>query len=228
MVACLELHRLMGPSACRLHEAKLRAVVMFVPLHEDEQVGWDFDPQTVAAMADLFGNVLGNVARPALSSVEAHNANRIAVLAIQHLGNSCLEVGRFIGLAPRAATAAEVVQNQIDGVGAGNDGWGPATHTQLRNCNGLKIGRQDGICESCGRELLRAPVAFQGTNLEERMAAKKKTARGRKQDRARVAGGQRYEVGYEAKKTKRSRAAVKKAVKKVGNSRKKVERRLSR
>ena len=60
------------------------------------------------------------------------------------------------------------------------------------------------------------------------MPAKKKSGRGRKQDRARVAGGQAYEVGYEAKKSKRSRAAVKKAVKKVGNSRKKVERRLGR
>lgn len=59
-------------------------------------------------------------------------------------------------------------------------------------------------------------------------AAKKKTARGRKQDRARVAGGQDYEVRYEARKTGRSAAAVKKAVKKVGNSRKNVEKRLSR
>jgi len=48
--------------------------------------------------------------------------------------------------------------------------------------------------------------------------AKKQTARGRKQDRARVAGGQDYEVGYEAKKTRRSAASVKRAVKKVGNS----------
>jgi len=31
--------------------------------------------------------------------------------------------------------------------------------------------------------------------------AKKQTARGRKQDRARVAGSQDYEVRYEAKKT---------------------------
>jgi hypothetical protein len=61
-------------------------------------------------------------------------------------------------------------------------------------------------------------------------AAKKtgKTARGRKQDRARVAGGQKYEVSYEAKKTGRSAPAVKKAVKKVGNVRKKVEKRLGR
>jgi hypothetical protein len=61
------------------------------------------------------------------------------------------------------------------------------------------------------------------------MAVKKKqSARGRKQDRARVAGGQDYEVSYEAAKARTSRAAVKKAVKKVGDSRKKVERRLGR
>jgi hypothetical protein len=59
-------------------------------------------------------------------------------------------------------------------------------------------------------------------------AAKKKTARGRKQDRARVAGGQKHEVRYEAKKSGRSASAVKKAVKKVGNSRKRVEKRLGR
>lgn len=59
-------------------------------------------------------------------------------------------------------------------------------------------------------------------------AAKKKTARGRKQDRARVAGGQNYEVRYESKKTGRSASAVKKAVKKVGNARKRVEKRLGR
>jgi Protein of unknown function (DUF3606) len=58
--------------------------------------------------------------------------------------------------------------------------------------------------------------------------AKKHTARGRKQDRARVAGGQDYEVGYEAKKTGRSRPAVKKAVKKVRGSRRRVEKRLAR
>lgn len=56
--------------------------------------------------------------------------------------------------------------------------------------------------------------------------AMKQTARGRKQDRARVAGGQDYEVSYEAKKTGKSAASVKKAVKKVGNSRKRVEQRL--
>jgi hypothetical protein len=50
--------------------------------------------------------------------------------------------------------------------------------------------------------------------------ARKQTARGRKQDRARVAGGQDYETRYEAKKTRKSAGAVKKAVKKVGSSRK--------
>jgi hypothetical protein len=56
--------------------------------------------------------------------------------------------------------------------------------------------------------------------------AKKQTSRGRKQDRTRVAGGQDYEVRYEAKKSGKSKAAVKKAVKKVGNTRKRVERTL--
>ena len=46
------------------------------------------------------------------------------------------------------------------------------------------------------------------------MPAKKKTAPGRKQDRARVAGGEDYEVRYTAKKTRKSASAVKKAVKK--------------
>lgn len=59
-------------------------------------------------------------------------------------------------------------------------------------------------------------------------AKKAKTARGRNQDRARVAGGQKYEVSYEAKKTGHSAPAVKRAVKKVGNVRKKVEKRLVR
>jgi uncharacterized protein DUF3606 len=58
--------------------------------------------------------------------------------------------------------------------------------------------------------------------------AKKRTARGRKQDRARVAGGQDYEVSYEAKKTRRPAGAVKKAVKKVGSSRRRVEKRLTK
>ena len=62
------------------------------------------------------------------------------------------------------------------------------------------------------------------------MAAAKttKTARGRKQDRANVAGKQDYEVRYESKKTGKSASAVKKAVKKVGNARKQVEKRLGR
>ena len=56
----------------------------------------------------------------------------------------------------------------------------------------------------------------------------KKTLRGRKQDWARVAGKQDYEVRYEAKKTGKSKARVKRAVKKAGPSRKRVERALGR
>ena len=58
--------------------------------------------------------------------------------------------------------------------------------------------------------------------------ASNETLRGRAQDRAKVAGGQRHEVAYEAKKTGASAAEVKQAVKTVGNSRKKVNGALSR
>ncbi|SDC97231.1 hypothetical protein SAMN05216337_1006163 [Bradyrhizobium brasilense] len=39
--------------------------------------------------------------------------------------------------------------------------------------------------------------------------AKKQTARGRKQDRARVAGRQDYEMSYESRRTRKSAASVK-------------------
>jgi hypothetical protein len=60
------------------------------------------------------------------------------------------------------------------------------------------------------------------------MPMKKQSSRGRKQDWARVAGGQDYEVRYGAKKAGKSKAAVKQAVKRVGNSRKRFEKSLSR
>jgi len=54
------------------------------------------------------------------------------------------------------------------------------------------------------------------------------TNRGRAQDRAKVAGGQDYEVNYEARKTGASKDRVREAVKDVGNSRKKVEQKLGK
>jgi hypothetical protein len=54
------------------------------------------------------------------------------------------------------------------------------------------------------------------------------TSRGRSQDRARVAAGQDHEVRYEAEKEGVSKGEVKQAVKKVGNSRKKVEHELDK
>jgi hypothetical protein len=58
--------------------------------------------------------------------------------------------------------------------------------------------------------------------------ARTETTRGRNQDRARVAGGQDHEVKYEAGKTGASKAEVKSTVKSVGNSRKKVEEKLTK
>jgi hypothetical protein len=75
--------------------------------------------------------------------------------------------------------------------------------------------------------LLRCFGAVQTGGIDDGSSKKtKKTARGRKQDRVKVAGGHKYEVSYESKKTGKSAGAVK-AVKKMGNTRKKVEKRLS-
>jgi len=55
------------------------------------------------------------------------------------------------------------------------------------------------------------------------MKSNSNSSRGRAQDRAKVAGGQDYEVNYEASKLGTSAYSVKKAVKTTGNSRKKIE-----
>ena len=56
---------------------------------------------------------------------------------------------------------------------------------------------------------------------------KEQTKRGRAQDRRLVEGKQDHEVRYEARKMDVSKDEVRKAVKSEGNSRKKVERKLS-
>jgi len=58
--------------------------------------------------------------------------------------------------------------------------------------------------------------------------SKTSTNRGRAQDRAKVAAGQKHEVRYAAEKAGVGTGEVKKAVKSVGNSRKKVERALAK
>ena len=55
-----------------------------------------------------------------------------------------------------------------------------------------------------------------------------KSPRGISQDRAKVAGAQKHEVAYEAGKTTAKPAEVRKAVKKVGNARAKVEAELDK
>jgi Protein of unknown function (DUF3606) len=60
--------------------------------------------------------------------------------------------------------------------------------------------------------------------IKRQVYAKEKTFRGTAQDRTKVAGGQDYEVQYESKKSGSSTQQVKKAIKSVGNLRKKVEK----
>lgn len=56
----------------------------------------------------------------------------------------------------------------------------------------------------------------------------KQSTRGRNQDRAKVAGGQDYEVQYEKDKLNVSADKLKDAVKSEGNSRKKIEKKLKK
>jgi hypothetical protein len=65
-----------------------------------------------------------------------------------------------------------------------------------------------------------------GSKKANKSAKEKSSSRGRTQDRSKVAAGQDYEVNYEKKKTGSSAGTVKAAVKAVGNSRKKVEKKL--
>ena len=66
--------------------------------------------------------------------------------------------------------------------------------------------------------------ALSSTALE--MSMSEQSTRGRAQDRASVAGGQKHETSYEAKKAGTSPKDVRSAVKAVGNSRRKVELQL--
>jgi hypothetical protein len=61
-----------------------------------------------------------------------------------------------------------------------------------------------------------------------RTSMAEQTKRGRAQDRANVAGGQKHETAYEAKKTGTSSGEVRPAVKTAGNSRRKVEAELKK
>lgn len=56
----------------------------------------------------------------------------------------------------------------------------------------------------------------------------KKTTRGRSQDRSKVVGGQDYEVEYEKNKLNISGEALKKEIKKEGNSRNKIEEKINK
>jgi hypothetical protein len=71
-------------------------------------------------------------------------------------------------------------------------------------------------------DLLSAPSRRRSSEMTEQ------SKRGRAQDRARVAGGQKHEAAYEANKTGTSSAEVRTAVKKVGNARSKVDAELKK
>ena len=100
----------------------------------------------------------------------------------------------------------------------------PAAHS-LTEAPALNPASVAGLDPVSPKEIGTSATDFLKDAKKTELAEKRKqSAPGRKQDRTRVAGGQDYAVGHEARKSNASRASVKKAVKKVGKSRKKVER----
>ena len=74
-----------------------------------------FPPHHFAALPQLFGDVSGDIARPAFSGVEADDPDRICILAAQQVANDGLVIRRFCtGLAPDSADLAEIIDNQIN------------------------------------------------------------------------------------------------------------------
>jgi hypothetical protein len=73
-----------------------------------------------------------------------------------------------------------------------------------------------------------APIRFDVMGVATESTMPDQSNRGRAQDRAKVAGGQKHETAYEAKKSGSTAGEVRTAVKNVGNSRAKVEAELKK
>jgi hypothetical protein len=62
-------------------------------------------------MSDVFGNI----ARPALSGIEAHNADGVAVLPFEEISEDALEIGGFnICFWPDAPEPAEILDYHVN------------------------------------------------------------------------------------------------------------------
>src|SRR5690348_10147595 len=68
-------------------------------------------------MPDLFGNLFGDIARPALSGVKGNDPNWIVVLAFEQVGDHRFHLGVLdVGLPPGLTAMSKVVEHQVDGL----------------------------------------------------------------------------------------------------------------
>ena len=69
----------------------------------------------IAAPAQLAGDILRNIFRPALGRIEGDDADRIAILAGKQVLNDGLKIsGLVVGLPPSAADLPKIIGNEID------------------------------------------------------------------------------------------------------------------
>ena len=69
----------------------------------------------IVAPAQLAGDILRNVFRPALGRIEGDDADRIAILARKQVLDDGLKIsGLIVGLPPSAADLPKIIGNEID------------------------------------------------------------------------------------------------------------------
>lgn len=110
------MSRVVDASSQQAHrQRKLHVVIpALVPLDELFKMERHVMELQIAAPAQFVSHLCRAVPRPTCRGVEAHDANRVAILSLEHAHDDRLEVGPFdVGFAKGAALAAEIIQHKV-------------------------------------------------------------------------------------------------------------------
>jgi hypothetical protein len=82
-----------------------------MPLDKTFQIIWNVFLLAVTAVLQFAGHILGHIAGPALSGIEADDPNRIGILAPEQVSDDGLKVcgGLDVGLPPATAQITEII-----------------------------------------------------------------------------------------------------------------------
>jgi hypothetical protein len=89
--------------------------VAFVAFDEVLDAGGHISGPEIATPAQLLGDILGDVAGPALGRIEADDLRRAVILAGEQIGDDGFEVGRLVvGILPDPAEPTQIVHHEVD------------------------------------------------------------------------------------------------------------------